>query len=61
VGGIGIQIAGSTMPFLANLLGGAALPPVLWLLVSGAALLAWGLAETIARLVWRDPATVVRG
>jgi Ca2+-transporting ATPase len=54
--GIGIQLAAAWLPFSANLLGNAGLPIELWGLVFGAALLAWGLAEGLSKLVWRDHA-----
>jgi len=37
------------LPLTAGLLGGAAIPLELWSLVFGGALLAWGLAEALAR------------
>jgi Ca2+-transporting ATPase len=52
--GISIQVVAASMPLTANLLGNAALPFELWMLVTGAALVAWALADTIARLTWRD-------
>jgi Ca2+-transporting ATPase len=54
--GIGIQIAAASLPFSAGLLGNAAIPRELWALVFGFALVAWGLAEGSARLVWRQHA-----
>lgn len=54
--GIGIQIAAASLPFSAGLLGNAAIPFELWVLVLGAALVAWGLAESASRFVWRQHA-----
>ena len=51
--GIGIQLAAGWLPATADLLGKARIPLELWGLVFGGALLAWGLAEVLARLVWR--------
>jgi P-type Ca2+ transporter type 2C len=56
VGGIGIQIAAATLPGVSTLLGDAAIPVSLWLVVFAAALVAWGLAEAITWRVWRDRA-----
>jgi Ca2+-transporting ATPase len=52
--GVGIQIGAASLPFTSELLGHAAIPVELWGIVFGGALLAWGLAEACARLVWRD-------
>jgi Ca2+-transporting ATPase len=54
VGGIVIQFAAASVPFVSNLLGSAALPIELWTVVFGAALGSWGLAELMSRLVWRQ-------
>jgi Ca2+-transporting ATPase len=54
--GIGIQVAAASFPFAARLLGAAAIPGELWILVFGGALAACGLAEGIARFVWRHGA-----
>ena len=56
VGGVGIQLAAASLPFVSNLLGSAAIPGELWALVFVAALVSWGLAELVARLVWRQGA-----
>ncbi len=56
VGGIGIQLAAASVPFVSHLLGSAALPVELWAVVFGAALGSWGLAELISRIVWRPVA-----
>jgi Ca2+-transporting ATPase len=52
--GVGLQIGAASLPFTSELLGHAAIPVELWGIVFGGALLAWGLAEACARLVWRD-------
>jgi hypothetical protein len=54
VGGIGIQLAAASAPFVSDLLGSAALPLELWAVVFAAALGSWGLAEFISRVVWRQ-------
>jgi len=51
--GIAIQLLAAWWPVTASLLGHAALPGALWVVVCGAAGLSWALAETIARIVWR--------
>ena len=56
--GIGIQVVAATVPAASSLLGNAAIPLELWGVVFGGALLAWGLAEGCARLVWRRRAPV---
>jgi Ca2+-transporting ATPase len=54
--GIGVQVAAASFPVTAGLLGQAAIPGELWVLVVAAALAAWGLSEGIARFVWRHGA-----
>jgi Ca2+-transporting ATPase len=54
--GIAIQVGASVLPWTATLLGGAMVPWPLWLMIATGALLTLGLAETLARWVWR-PAT----
>jgi hypothetical protein len=54
VGGVGIQIAAASMPFVSNLLGSAALPVQVWAVVFAAAFVSWGLSELISQLVWRQ-------
>lgn len=54
VAGVGIQVAAASLPWTAELLGNAAIPLELWAVVSGGALLAWGLAEVCARFAWRQ-------
>lgn len=56
LGGIAVQVGAATWPFTAALLGGAWLPPSLWLVVGVSALIAWGAIETVARLAWRHHA-----
>ncbi|MEQ1759376.1 MAG: HAD-IC family P-type ATPase [Vicinamibacterales bacterium] len=59
IGGVLLQIGIGWMPSVSRLLGTPAIPLVLWMVVAGAALLAWLLAETIARLTrddWRRSA-----
>jgi Ca2+-transporting ATPase len=51
--GIGVQVTAATLPLTASLLGNAAIPVELWGLVLAGALLAWAMAEVIARLAWR--------
>jgi Ca2+-transporting ATPase len=54
VGGIGLQFIAASLPGVSNLLGNAAIPMELWGVVITGALLSWGFAEAISRLVWRD-------
>lgn len=54
VAGVAIQWAAASLPFMSDLLGSAAIPVELWGVVFGGALLAWGLAQACARLVWRQ-------
>jgi len=54
VTGAGIQVAAAELPVAAALLGQAAIPVELWGVVFGGAFLAWGLAEVVSRLVWRQ-------
>jgi hypothetical protein len=51
--GVCIQVAAASLPVTSDLLGNAAIPAELWSVVFGGALVAWGLAEVCARLVWR--------
>lgn len=53
IAGVGIQLAAASRPFIADLLGDAAIPVELWGVVFGGALLAWGMAEGHSRFVWR--------
>ena len=55
-GGVAIQIAAASVPFVSRLLGSAALPLELWGVVFVAALGSWGLAELTSRVVWRPAA-----
>jgi Ca2+-transporting ATPase len=50
---IAIQIAATWVPVTATLLGGAAIPLELWVVVFGSALVMWRLAETFSWLAWR--------
>jgi Ca2+-transporting ATPase len=54
VTGIAIQLGAASFPFTARLLGNASIPLALWSLVFGSAILTWGLAEGVSRLVWRQ-------
>jgi Ca2+-transporting ATPase len=56
VAGIVVQLAASSLPVVADLLGHAHLPLELWPLVAVAAVLSWALAEALSRWVWRDAA-----
>ena len=56
IAGVGIQVAAASLPFTSALLGNAAIPGELWVVVLGGALLAWALAEACSRLVWRQHA-----
>ena len=51
--GIVVQVAAGEIPFMADLLGNAAVPLTVWPIVFGGALLAWALIEGIALLAWR--------
>jgi Ca2+-transporting ATPase len=51
--GMGVQVAAASLPLTAGLLGNARLPIELWVFVFAGALLAWALAESISRFVWR--------
>jgi Ca2+-transporting ATPase len=51
--GILIQVSAALLPFTAVLLGHAAIPAELWVVVFGGALVAWGLAEGFSRFAWR--------
>jgi Ca2+-transporting ATPase len=53
IAGVGIQVMAASLPVTANLLGDAAIPVELWGVVLGGALVAWGLAESYSRFVWR--------
>jgi Ca2+-transporting ATPase len=58
--GIGIQVAAASLPVTASMLGSAAIPIELWLVVFGSAALAWAAAEGISRIVWRQQADGLR-
>lgn len=53
-GGILVQVAAASVPWTAGLLGNAAVPAALWLLIGGAAMINLGLAEMLSRFVWRE-------
>jgi Ca2+-transporting ATPase len=54
LGGVAIQFAAASLPVVSNLLGNAAIPVELWLVVFIGAFVSWGLSEAIARFVWRS-------
>jgi len=56
IAGVAIQFAAASLPLTSEMLGKAAVPWELWAMVFGGAALAWGLAESCARLVWHRPA-----
>ncbi len=56
VGGIAVQLAAAWLPVTSRLLGDAAIPLELWLVVFGTAVLSWALAEVVSRAVWRQQA-----
>jgi Ca2+-transporting ATPase len=53
-GGLVIQLIAASLPVVSNLLGNAGIPAELWFVVGGGAVMSWGLAEGISRVVWRD-------
>ncbi len=53
--GIAVQVGAASWAPSAQMLGNAALPPAVWPLVFGAAVVAWAAAEGLARAVWRRP------
>jgi Ca2+-transporting ATPase len=59
--GVLVQLAAAAIPFLADMLGDAAIPTELWAVVAGGAMMAWALAEAIARVVWRAASETDRG
>ncbi len=52
LGGVAIQFVAASVPFVSNMLGHAAIPGELWLVVFGTAFASWALSEVIARFVW---------
>jgi Ca2+-transporting ATPase len=56
LGGIAIQFFAASLPGVSSLLGNAAIPPELWVVVFAMAFLSWGMAEVISRLVWHGAA-----
>jgi Ca2+-transporting ATPase len=53
-GGVAIQLAAASVPLVSTMLGGVSLPLELWAVVCVATLGAWGCAELISRVVWRQ-------
>jgi Ca2+-transporting ATPase len=53
LGGVLLQLAAGWVPLLSRLLGQAAVPLELWVVIFAVALLAWGGAEIVSRWVWR--------
>jgi Ca2+-transporting ATPase len=60
IAGVGIQLAAASMPLMSDLLGSARIPVGLWAVVFVAALVSWGLAELMSRLVWRHNVAEIR-
>ena len=58
VGGLAIQLLAASVPALSTLLGNAAIPAELWIVVFAGAFVSWGLAEGVSRIVWRGAARV---
>ena len=54
LGGIGIQLAAASVPVVSTMLGNATIPLDLWVVVFGMGFVSWGLAEMVARVVWRN-------
>ncbi|WP_239491036.1 HAD-IC family P-type ATPase [Luteitalea sp. TBR-22] len=54
-GGVAVQVLAASVPVVSTMLGDASLPLELWAAVGAGALVAWALAEAIARVVWREP------
>ncbi len=54
IGGMLLQVAVASTPFVARLLGNAALPIELWPVVFGMGAIALGGAEIISRVAWRE-------
>jgi Ca2+-transporting ATPase len=52
--GVVLQLIAASLPASSGLLGNAGIPAELWGVVFGGALLAWGLAEGVARAAWRS-------
>jgi Ca2+-transporting ATPase len=52
-GGVAVQFVAGSWPPVSNLLGHATIPPELWPIVLAVSVGSWGLAELIARVVWR--------
>ena len=58
---IGLQLAASTVPVLARLLGDVTLPWALWGLVALSAFMSWAGAEGLTRLIWNGGPRCPRG
>lgn len=54
-GGLVIQWLAASLPVVSNLLGHAAIPLELWIVVLASAFVSWGLAEVVSQSVWRSP------
>jgi Ca2+-transporting ATPase len=54
--GLAVQVGAASLPLTVKLLGNAQLPLELWAFRIAGAMLAWALAEVIARVVWRSHA-----
>jgi P-type Ca2+ transporter type 2C len=53
IAGVAVQLGAASWPVTASLLGNARLPMELWALVFAASLMSWGIAQGVARFVWR--------
>jgi len=53
LGGVAIQFAAASLPFVSSLLGNATIPVELWVVVFSTAFVSWGIAEVTSRVVWR--------
>ena len=53
LGGVLLQLTAGWVPLLSRLLGNAAVPMELWVVIFGVAFGAWGLSEMVSRWVWR--------
>jgi Ca2+-transporting ATPase len=60
VGGLGIQFLAASLPLASNLLGQAAIPAELWVVVFALAFVSWALAEVISRVVWPHQGREIR-
>ena len=55
IGGVALQLGAAWLPWTSRMLGGAAMPAPLWMIVGGASITAWAACTAIATLAWRDP------